>query len=220
MKLITEQVFDNLQFLTESDENNQKCCYIIGIFAQGETPNRNNRVYPMEVLTREVNSYNDQFVSQNRSLGELGHPETPVVNLERVSHLVKELKIDGKDVHGKAKLMDTPYGNIAKNLIKEGVKLGVSTRGLGSLKESSDGLKEVQNDFQLNAIDIVADPSAPSAFIQGVYEGKEWIYQNGVVKLQDVESYKKIIQKSSRKQLEENMLSVFNDFLKKSKLRL
>ena len=217
MKLITEQYFD-VKLLTEEDENKQKQVFVTGIFMQAETPNRNNRVYPANVVKREVDSYNNQFVTQSRALGELGHPETPIVNLERVSHLIKELRMDGNDVYGKAKLMDTPYGNIAKNLIKEGVKLGVSSRGLGSLKEASDGLKEVQDDFQLNAIDIVADPSAPKAFIEGVMEGREWVYENGIIKAKEIEVYKQEILKTNRKNREEKMLSVFGDFLKKTKL--
>ena len=217
MKLITEQCF-NVKLITEEDESKQKQYYVTGVFMQAETPNRNNRVYPISIIKREVENYNSQFVEQNRALGELGHPETPIVNLERVSHLIKELKIQGNDVYGKAKLIDTPLGNIAKNLIKEGVVFGMSTRGLGSLKEASDGLKEVQDDYQLNAIDIVADPSAPKAFVEGIMENREWIYENGILKAKEIENYKKEIMKTTRKNREEKILNVFGDFLKNVKL--
>mgnify|MGYP001228247387 CR=1 FL=1 len=213
MKLITEQFFESVQLIKEEDEKTkEKCYYIAGIFMQADKPNRNNRVYPVDIMKREVANYNRDYIKQNRGMGELGHPETPQVNLERVSHLIKELVIDGNDVRGRAKLMDTPYGRIAKNLIDEGVKLGVSSRGLGSLKEDSAGIKTVQDDFQLNAIDIVADPSAPEAFIEGVIENREWIYENGIIKAKQIEEYKKELDRAKRGKTEEKVLSIFNDF--------
>jgi hypothetical protein len=215
MKLITEQIFDNLSVLKEEQEGKDKSLIITGVFMQAGTPNKNNRVYPLEIMKREVENYNKDYIQKNRGLGELGHPDNPVVNLERVSHMVKELRMDGKDVIGKAKLMDTPLGKIAKSLLKEGVKLGVSSRGLGSLRENNNGIKEVQEDFQLNAIDIVADPSAPDAFVEGVMEGREWVYENGVIQAKEVEDYKKQLLKVKKNKLESQILAVFEDFLKK-----
>jgi len=220
MKLITEQFIESVQLIKEEDEKTkEKSYYIAGIFMQADKPNRNNRVYPVDVMKREVENYNRDYIKQGRGMGELGHPETPQVNLERVSHLIKELKFDGSDVYGKAKLMDTPYGRIAKNLVDEGVKLGVSSRGLGSLKEDGAGIKTVQDDFQLNAIDIVADPSAPEAFVEGILEDREWIYENGIIKATQIEEYKKELNRAKKAQIEEKVLSVFNDFLKKIELK-
>jgi hypothetical protein len=216
MKLITEQFIETVQLITEQDaKTKEKCYYISGVFMQADQPNRNRRVYPMEVMEREVKNYNENFIAKSRAMGELGHPESPTVNLERVSHLIKELSLDGNNVVGKAKLMDTPYGKIAKNLVDEGVKLGVSSRGLGSLKEIQDGLKQVQEDFQLNAIDIVADPSAPDAFVEGVMEDREWIYENGIIKAKQIEEYKKEIMKATKNNLEKKVLGVFKDFISK-----
>lgn len=216
MKLITEQFIDSVKLLTEEDaKTKQKNYYIVGVFMQADQPNRNNRVYPIEIMTREVDNYNKNFITQNRGMGELGHPDSPNVNLERVSHLVKELKMDKNDVLGRAKLMDTPFGKIAKSLVNEGVKLGVSSRGLGSLKEDSSGIKTVQDDFQLNAIDIVADPSAPEAFVEGVLEDKEWVYENGIIKAKQIEEYKKEILRAKRTEIEEKVLNIFKDFIGK-----
>ena len=213
MKLIVERA-ESVTLLKEEDKvTKEQQYYITGVFMQADKQNRNNRVYPFEILKREVDSYNKKFVGENRAMGELGHPDSPTVNLERVSHLIKELKYEGKDVIGKAKLLDTPLGKIAKNLVDEGIKLGVSSRGLGSLKEKG-GVQEVQEDFILNAIDLVADPSAPEAFVEGILEGREWIYENGVIKPKEIEIYKKKIQKINRNS-DEKIVNLFRDFLKK-----
>ena len=172
MKLIAEQNFDNVEaVITEAKDGNGKNYFIEGIFMQGGIKNRNGRMYPMETLDKEVNRYNDTYIKNNRAYGELGHPEGPTINLERVSHMMKDLKREGNNYVGKAKIMDTPYGKIVKSLIDEGANLGVSSRGMGSLRLNSDGINEVQGDFQLaTAGDIVADPSAPNAFVNGVME--------------------------------------------------
>ena len=217
MKLITEMTED-IQLLAELNEKTgEKDYYIEGIFMQSNQKNRNGRVYPESVLMNEVKRYNAEYVQKNRAMGELNHPQGPTVNLDRVSHIIKELKQDGDDGYGKAKIMDTPMGKIAKNLIDEGAKLGVSSRGMGSLKQNKEGVNEVQKDFMLAAVDIVADPSAPNAFVNGIMEGAEWIWDNGVLRQQTIDEYKTIIQNTSRRDLEENTLSLFNDFL--SKLR-
>jgi len=182
MKLICE-LMEDVEMLVEKDEStNQKNYYIKGIFLQAEQKNRNGRVYPLETMQNEVSRYGKQYIDTNRAFGELGHPDGPTINLERVSHMVKELKQDGTNFVGKAKIMETPYGKIVKNLIDEGAKLGVSSRGMGSLK-TLGGSQIVQNDFHLaTAGDIVADPSAPMAFVEGIMEGKEWIWNNGILK--------------------------------------
>ena len=182
---------------------------------QAEQKNRNGRIYPREVLNKEVYKYIDKYVDQNSAFGELGHPDGPVVNLERVSHMIKELKEDGNNWVGKAKIMDTPYGKIVKNLIDEGAKLGVSSRGMGSLKNQR-GTNIVQDDFYLaTAADIVADPSAPDAFVEGIMEGKEWVWANGTIKERELEEYKNKIRTTKRKELEEAKLSMFKSFLSK-----
>ena len=200
MQLITE-VFEDLQFITEEKGKN---LFIEGVFLQANKKNRNGRVYPTEVLQREVKRYTENYVDKNRAYGELGHPAGPTINLERVSHMIKELKQDGDNFIGKAKIMtETPMGAIAKNLIGEGATLGVSSRGMGSVKKSS-GTDVVQNDFYLaTAADIVADPSAPDAFVNGIMEGKEWVWENGVIKEAQIASYKSEIQSAKKKQLEE-----------------
>ena len=194
MFLITE-VNDNVNLVTE-EVNGEKQYHIDGIFMQAEQKNRNGRVYPSKVLMNEVKRYNNEYVKSSRAMGELGHPEGPQLNLERVSHLIKELRIDGNDVYGKTKILDTPYGKIVKNLIREGVKIGVSSRGMGSLKQR-DGINEVQDDFSLAAVDIVADPSAPNAFVEGIMEGKEWVWENGILTARRIESYKKHIERAN-----------------------
>ena len=179
MKLISETNFDTVGVSIQEakDGSGKKEHYIEGVFMQGGIKNRNGRMYPMETLDKEVSRYNDTFVKNNRAYGELGHPDGPTINLERVSHMIKDLRREGNDYVGKAKIMDTPYGKIVKSLIDEGASLGVSSRGMGSLRQTSDGINEVQGDFQLaTAGDIVADPSAPNAFVNGVMEGVEWIY--------------------------------------------
>jgi hypothetical protein len=179
---------------------------------QSDIKNRNGRVYPNGVLVKEAMRYNKEFVESNRAMGELGHPEGPQLNLDRVSHIIKEMKVDGKNIWGKAKVMDTPYGKIVKNMIDEGVKFGVSSRGVGSLKTTKDGINEVQNDFNLAAVDIVADPSAPDAFVEGVMEGKEWVYENG--NWRQVEAIRQTIKRTSKRNLEEVKLQAFNAFLR------
>ena len=215
MKLITE-INEEVKILTEESESGSKNFYIEGIFMQAERKNRNGRMYPVEVLAKEANRYITEYVMKNRAYGELGHPDGPSINLERVSHMIKELRQEGNDFYGKAKIMDTPYGNIVKNLISEGACVGVSTRGMGSLEERSDGTRVVKDDFYLaTAADIVADPSAPDAFVRGIMEGKEWVWDNGIIKEIQISQYKETIKKSSKKNLEENMLKTFNHFLSK-----
>ena len=214
MKLITEMTED-IQLLSELDEKTgEKNYFIEGVFMQSEQKNRNGRVYPNSVLMNEVKRYNKEYVQKNRAMGELNHPQGPTVNLDRVSHIIKELREDGNDIYGKAKIMDTPMGKIAKNLIDEGAKLGVSSRGMGSLKEKN-GVNEVQKDFMLAAVDIVADPSAPDAFVNGIMEGAEWVWDNGVLREKTIEDYKNIVEKTSGKDLEETTLKLWKDFLSK-----
>ena len=215
MKLITE-VTEEVQFITELDEATGKnTFYIDGIFMQSEKKNRNGRIYPRGILMKEVKRYNDQHVLKNRALGELNHPQGPTVNLDRVSHIIKELKEDGDNVYGKAKIMDTPMGKIVKNLMAEGASLGVSSRGMGSLKKLDNGINEVQNDFMLSAVDIVADPSAPDAFVNGIMEGKEWIWDNGILKETDIHKICCELHKTSKKHLEEKTIDIFKKFLSK-----
>jgi len=216
MKLITEMADDHaIEFITEENAKGEKSHYIKGVFMQAEQKNRNGRIYPKDVLNKEVYKYIGNYVDQNRAFGELGHPDGPVVNLERVSHMIKELHEDGNNWIGKAKIMDTPYGKIVKNLIDEGAKLGVSSRGMGSLKNQR-GTNVVQDDFYLaTAADIVADPSAPEAFVEGIMEGKEWVWENGVIRERELEQYKNQIRETKRKELEEQKLEVFKSFLSK-----
>ena len=212
MKLIVEHIED-IELLTE-EKDGKEYTYIQGVFLQGDIKNRNGRVYPMPVLQREVTNYNENFVQKSRALGELGHPDGPTINLDRVSHKIVELYQDGANYIGKAKLLETPMGSIAKNLLREGVQLGVSSRGVGSL-ESKGGSNYVRDDFMLTtAADIVADPSAPDAFVNGIMEGKEWVYDGGVFRERQIENYKKVIEETSRKELEERKLEVFTDFIK------
>jgi len=213
MKLIKE-VAEELGYIVE-ETNGKKNIFIEGIFAQYDTGNRNGRIYPKAVMEKEVGRYQEQ-INAKRSLGELGHPPNPTVNLDKVSHLITNLKMesDGR-VIGRAKILETPMGIIAKNLIENEVSLGVSTRGLGSLKTNKDGLQEVQDDFHLATVDIVADPSAPDAFVQGIMENAEWICDNGVWRAVEVEAAQKEIKKASAKDLEEAKLKVFERFLSK-----
>lgn len=215
MKLITE-VVEDVQVITEAKENGDKTYFIEGIFMQGNQKNRNGRIYPVDVLEREVERYNREYVQKNRAYGELGHPQGPTINLDRVSHMIKELYRDGDNFRGKAKIMDTPMGNIVKNLMNEGATLGVSSRGMGSLK-AKNGVNEVQKDFYLaTAGDIVADPSAPDAFVEGIMEGKEWVWDNGIIKEVDIVNYRDEINESIRKrQKEEATMQVFENFLHK-----
>ena len=216
MKLITETI-ENIEVLTEQNANGKKDYKIKGIFMQADIKNRNGRIYPVGTLAKEVKRYNEQFINKKRAFGELGHPDGPTVNLERVSHMITSLKPEGKNFIGEAKIMDTPYGKIVKNLIDEGAQLGVSSRGLGSLQSGSQG-NVVGKDFYLaTAADIVADPSAPDAFVEGIMEGKEWVWDNGVLKSMEVEKYKEEIEKTKRAELAEAKASIFNDFLSKLK---
>jgi len=213
MKLICE-INDNLEYISE-DSNGGKSHYIKGIFMQGNIKNRNGRVYPVEVLQKEVVRYNSEYIDKKRSYGELGHPASPTINLDRVSHIITELYQEGNNFIGKAKIIDTPMGNIVKNLMNEGATIGVSSRGMGSLKQRN-GVAEVQNDFYLaTAADIVADPSAPDAFVEGIMEGKEWIWDNGIIREVTIKDYKQKIKEASSKHLTETMLNVYKDFISK-----
>ncbi len=213
MKLITEEV-SKVEFITEG-KGSEKKCYIKGIFLQAEQVNRNGRMYPMSIMEREVNRYNENFVAKGRALGELGHPDGPTVNLDRVSHKICELYKDGNNFIGKAQLLETPMGKIAKSLISEGVCLGVSSRGVGSLKMTNEGHKVVGEDFMLaTAADIVADPSAPDAFVQGIMEGKEWIWEGGILREKLAESTKRTINTLvDERKLQEHKVQLFQDFL-------
>jgi hypothetical protein len=211
MKLITENIED-VKILIE-EKGGKKQLYIEGVFLQAELKNRNGRVYPFNVLSREVERYNEEYIRPGRALGELGHPDGPTVNLDRVSHKITSLRAEGNNFIGKARILDTPMGKIAKNLLDEGVQLGVSSRGMGSLEEQN-GVKYVRDDFMLaTAADIVADPSAPDAFVQGIMEGKEWVWDNGILKEYQVSEYKKYISEATRKNMEERTLKVFENFL-------
>ena len=213
MKLITEEV-SKVKFITEG-KGAKKKMYIEGVFLQGDLKNRNGRMYPINTLAREVGRYNESFVKKGRALGELGHPEGPTVNLDRVSHKITSLRQEGKNFVGKAQLLETPMGKIAKSLIAEGVTLGVSSRGVGSLKEDLHGCKVVGEDFMLaTAADIVADPSAPDAFVSGIMEGKEWIWEGGILREQLAEkTQKRINTLVDQRKLEEQKLNLFNEFL-------
>jgi hypothetical protein len=213
MKLFCD-INEDIQILTEEATPGKKNYYIEGVMLQADIKNRNNREYPMEVLEPEVKRYSDTFVKQKRAFGELGHPEGPVINLERVSHMITDLRREGKNFIGRAKIMDTPYGKIVQNLIDEGAKLGVSSRGMGTL-EQKEGRSFVKNDFQLaTAADIVADPSAPDAFVRGIMEGKEWVWNNGILVERKAEEMKREIKKASRRDLEEAKIRVFERFLR------
>jgi len=213
MKLITEQIDDAKIVITEG-KNGKKNTFIEGVFLQGELTNRNGRRYPIATLAREVGKYNENFVKSGRALGELGHPDGPTINLDRASHLITSLKQEGNNFIGKARLLETPMGKIAKQLLDEGVKLGVSSRGLGSIKEEN-GVKVVGEDFMLaTAADIVADPSAPDAFVNGIMEGKEWVLAGGSIHEQQIENIKKRIDNAAAAQLEERKISAFSEFLK------
>ncbi len=213
MKLITEQI-ENVQILTE-EKDGKKLLYIEGVFLQSELKNRNGRMYPFDVLNREVERYNEEYVQSKRALGELGHPDGPTINLDRVSHRITSLRAEGNNFVGKAQILDTPMGNIAKSLLGEGVQLGVSSRGMGSIDKRED-CNVVRDDFMLTtAADIVADPSAPDAFVNGIMEGKEWVWDNGLLKEKEIAKYQRYIEDASRYQLEERVLKSFEHFLGK-----
>ena len=209
MKLITETI-ENIEVLTEQNASGKKDYKIRGVFMQADIKNRNGRVYPVQTLAKEVARYNEQFINKKRAFGELGHPDGPTVNLERVSHMITSLKPEGKNFIGEAKIMDTPYGKIVKNLIDEGAQLGVSSRGMGSIQGSTVG-----KDFYLaTAADIVADPSAPDAFVEGIMESKEWVWNNGVLVEKNIEAWKREIEKAKSSALAEAKVKVFTNFLK------
>ena len=210
MKLITETIED-IEVLTEATTNGGKSYKIRGVFMQADIKNRNGRVYPVDTLAKEVKRYTEAFINKKRAFGELGHPDGPTVNLERVSHMITSLKGEGKNFIGEAKVMDTPYGKIVKNLIDEGAQLGVSSRGMGSISNGRVG-----SDFYLaTAADIVADPSAPDAFVEGIMEGKEWVWDNGVLKSMEIEKYKEEIERTRRSELAEVKSNIFKDFIRK-----
>ena len=211
MKLITEQI-EAVEFLVE-DNGSKKNHFIEGVFLQADIKNRNGRVYEMNVLEKEVGRYTESYISKDRALGELGHPEGPTVNLDRVSHKIVSLQKEGSNFIGKAKILDTPMGKIAKNLIDEGVKLGVSSRGVGSISERN-GAAYVRDDFMLaTAADIVADPSAPDAFVEGIMEGKEWVWNNGILTERHIESIKNELDAATWHNLQERKVSAFRSFL-------
>ena len=211
MRLITENIED-IKILTE-EKDGKKQLYIEGVFLQSEIKNRNGRIYPFDVLNKEVQRYSEEYVKPGRALGELGHPDGPTVNLDRVSHKITSLRAEGNNFIGKARVLDTPMGKIAKNLLGEGVQLGVSSRGMGSLKEEN-GVKYVGEDFMLaTAADIVADPSAPDAFVNGIMEGKEWVWEGGILRERQIQEMKDSIDRASKVELEEKMLSAFDRFL-------
>ena len=213
MKLIREEI-ESVEFLVEN-RNGKKSMYIEGVFLQGNIKNRNGRMYPMETLRKEVGRYNENHVQSGRALGELGHPDTPTVNLDRVSHKIVSLKEGGSNFVGKAKILGTPMGKIASSLVEEGVKLGVSSRGIGSLRPTREGVNVVGDDFMLaTAADIVADPSAPDAFVEGIMEGKDWVWDGGILREKFAEkTYATINTLVDQKALDEKKLSLFNDFL-------
>jgi hypothetical protein len=213
MKLITEEI-SNVKIITEGKGSSKKL-YIEGVFLQGDIKNRNGRMYPMETLSREVQRYNETFVQKGRALGELGHPDGPTVNLDRVSHKITSLVREGSNFKGKAQILNTPMGKIASSLLDEGVMLGVSSRGVGSLRTTNEGHKVVGEDFMLaTAADIVADPSAPDAFVQGIMEGKEWVWEGGILREQLAEkTQKRINTLVDQRRLEEHKLQLWSDFL-------
>lgn len=215
MKLIRETVED-VKYLTEASENGKKNLYIEGTFLVGNKVNRNNRMYKMDTLRREVNRYNEEYIKTNRALGELGHPDTPSLNLERVSHKIVSLKEDGDIFYGKALILDTPYGQIVKNFIENDVSIGVSSRALGSVAMTKEGYNLVQDDLRLaTAADIVADPSAPGAFVQGIMENKEWMMVDGKFVEADHDRFKQTIRRASKSQIEETALKLFEQYLRK-----
>jgi len=215
MKLIRENI-EEVKFLTEASENGKKNLYITGPFLVYDKPNKNNRMYTKDILSNEVKRYNEEYVKTNRALGELGHPDTPSINLERVSHKIVELTDNGESFIGKALILDTPYGQIVKNFMDSGVNLGVSSRGMGSLQPTKEGYNIVQDDFRLaTAADIVADPSAPGAFVNGIMENKEWLFVEGRFVEVDIDNAKRQIKQASRKDIEQVAFNLFENFIRK-----
>lgn len=214
MKLIRETV-ENVKYINEATENGSKKLYIEGTFLVGESVNKNNRMYKMDTLRNEVERYNQEFISQNRALGELGHPDTPTINLERVSHKILSLVEDGNTFYGKALILDTPYGQIVKNFIENDVTCGVSSRALGSLVQTKEGYNLVQDDLRLaTAADIVADPSAPGAFVNGIMENKEWMFVDGIFMEKQFDQAKNQIKKASKKEIEQVALKLFENYIR------
>ena len=214
LKLISEHIEHDTDYLIEEDEKGKKNYKIKGVFMQADIKNRNGRIYPMDVLQKEVKRYSKDYISQKRAFGELGHPEGPTVNLERASHLITNLYPDGKNFIGEAKILSTPMGNIVKSLMDDGAKLGVSSRGMGSL-DQKNGANYVRNDFYLaTAADIVADPSAPDAFVDGIMEGVEWIMDNGILKRQEMEDMREVLRKEKQVRLEETKINLWKEFVK------
>lgn len=212
-KLITEEVFQDVEYITESVDG-QRHQYIHGVFLQSEVLNRNGRIYPKELLDREVGRYNKEYVQTGRAFGELSHPDKPVVDPDRVSHRITELYPDGTDYIGKARILDTPKGTIIKNILDGGGQIGVSTRGVGSLSPKN-GVKMVGNDYKLITVDAVLEPSAPSAFVQGIMEGKDWIYENGEWTEREYETAKKMLHESTREEIEDVALKLFQNYMSK-----
>ena len=219
MKLIAEYTEQNIECLVEAKEGGGKNYTIEGVFAQAEQKNRNGRIYPQAIMESAVNKYSKEQVATKRAVGELNHPEGPTVNLDKVSHLITDLKVEGKDVVGKARILDTPMGQIVQGLLEGGVQLGVSTRGMGSLERRGDAMY-VKDDFMLNTIDIVQDPSAPGAFVNGIMEGVDWIWNNGIIEAQEIEKMETEIKKAPRADLYETQTREFKNFLSLLKTKL
>ena len=212
MKLITEYTETGVQCIVEKKEDGTKTHFIEGVFAQAEGKNRNGRIYPLNVMTQAVEKYNSEQVKTGRAVGELNHPDGPTINLDKVSHLITELKMSGKNVVGKARILSTPMGKIVEGLLEGGVQLGVSTRGMGSL-EQRNSVMYVKEDFMLNTVDIVQDPSAPNAFVNGIMEGVDWIWNNGIIEAQEIERIETEIKKTPRADLYEVQVREFKNFL-------
>jgi len=212
MKLITEYTETDVQCIVEANEDGKKDYIIEGVFAQAETKNRNGRIYPKPIMEKAVNKYVKEQVNAKRAVGELNHPDGPTVNLDKVSHLITDLKMEGSSVMGKARILDTPMGQIVKGLLEGGVQLGVSTRGMGSL-EQRDGIAYVKDDFILNTVDIVQDPSAPNAFVNGIMEGVEWVWNNGIIEAQEIDKIETEIKRAPRSDLYEVQTREFKNFL-------
>lgn len=212
MKLITEYTETDVQCIVEKKEDGSKTHVIEGVFMQAESKNRNGRIYPKAIMESAVNKYVDEQVSKNRAVGELNHPEGPTVNLDKVSHMITDLNFEGNDVMGKARILDTPMGNIVKGLLEGGVQLGVSTRGMGSL-EQRNGTMYVKDDFMLNTVDIVQDPSAPNAFVNGIMEGVDWVWNNGIIEAREIEKIETEIKRAPRADLYETQVREFKNFL-------
>ena len=214
MKLITEQIDSGIQYITEAKQNGKTEVFIEGIFMMADAKNRNGRIYESKILQPAVEKYIEEQVKTGRAVGELNHPEGPTINLDKVSHLITDLRFEGNNVIGKAKILETPMGQIVKGLLEGGVKLGVSSRGMGSL-ETRNGVNYVKNDFHLATVDIVQDPSAPSAFVNGIMEGVEWVYENGILTPQEIDEIETEIKRTPKAQLAEAQVRVFQHFLSK-----